>query len=244
MQNFVHENHNYTVSVKDWERKLEEGKSQNGVVFKVTGRVTGDTGTAITDEFAAKVAKSADANAKLTNEVESLKAKANGKSAPLPHVAFSLGRRFADRDFKDSNIVMPGEEQNERTEENGGAGTSSTTGTTVTTTKMGLSAASAASIRIIDWDRATRATGEQEEGYVVGTQDPIQHLGGAAMAAKKIPSAADVFSLFVVLAKMVLLPRPIFGVTTFVSAIVVVVIAKGAAGGERRRGVGGRDKFL
>ncbi len=74
MQNFVQENHNYTVSVKDWERKLEEGKSQNGVVFKVTGRATGDDGTAITDEFAVKVAKSSDANAKLTNEVESLKA--------------------------------------------------------------------------------------------------------------------------------------------------------------------------
>ena len=99
-----------------------------------------------------------------------------------------------------------------------------------------------ASIRIVDWDSATRATNEQEEGYVVGTPSSISVE--QLMAARKITSVANVFSLSVVLAKMVLLPRPIFRVTTFVSAVVVVVIAKGAAGGERRRGVGGRDKFL
>ncbi len=98
-----------------------------------------------------------------------------------------------------------------------------------------------ASIRIVDWDSATRATNEQEEGYGVGTPSSISVE--QLMAARKITFVANVFSLSVVLAKMVLLPRPIFRVTTFVSAI-VVVIAKGAAGGERRRGVGGRNKFL
>ena len=279
MQNifdFVHKNHNYAVSVKDWERKSEEGKGQNGIVFKVTGRATGDDGTTITDDFAVKVAKSTDANAKLTNEVESLKAiglnknilpilaskivdgkmcflcqyiprtlakvirdlrnKEVGGSAPLPHadviaasafraVAFSSRRGFANRDCKDANIVIPGEEDKERCKENGGAGSSSTSGMTA----RGLSAASAATIRIIDWDRATRTTDEQEEGYVVGTPSyiPVEQL----LAAKKITSAADVFSLSVVLAKMVL-PRPIFKVEkgpdeTFVqrclSAIVVVM---------------------
>ncbi len=176
----------------------------------------------------------------LAREIKDLRAKEDGGSVPLQHadaiaaaafraVAFSSRRGWVNRDIKDANIIMPGEEAKERAEENGGEGTSSTTGTTLTTKNMGLSAAAAASICVIDWDRATRATDEQEEGYIVGTPGylPVEQL----LAARKISSSSDVFSLSCVLAKMVL-PRPIFNVAkgddaTFVrrclSSIVVVM---------------------